>query len=45
MAIDPGAGTLFVAHGNMKLVSGTKDLTQLRFGWDGLDLAVFEPLD
>ena len=45
MAIDPEAGTLFLAHGNMKLMSGTKDLTQLRFGWDGLDLAIFEPLD
>jgi hypothetical protein len=45
MAIDPEAGTLFIAHGNMKLMSGTKDLTQLRFGWDGLDLAIFEPLD
>jgi DNA-binding beta-propeller fold protein YncE len=45
MAIDAKTGTLFIAHGNMKLVGGTKDLTQLRFGWDGLDVAVMKPND
>ena len=43
MAIDSTTGTLYIAHGNMKLMSSTKDLTQLRFGWDGLNLAVFKP--
>ena len=45
MAIDEKSGTLYIAHGNMKLVSSTKDLSQLRFGWDGLDLAVMKPND
>jgi hypothetical protein len=36
---------LFVAHGNMKLMTGTQDLTKLRFGWEGLDVAVLKPND
>jgi len=43
MTIDATTGTLYIAHGNMKLMSSLKDLTQLRFGWDGLNLAVFKP--
>jgi DNA-binding beta-propeller fold protein YncE len=43
--LDEATGTLFIAHGNMKLMSSTKDLTQLRFGWDGLNLAIFKPND
>ena len=45
MAIDAKTGTLFIAHGNMKLLSSTKDVSQLRFGWDGLDVAVMRPND
>ena len=45
MAIDPKTGTLFIAHGNMKLLTSTKDVSQLRFGWDGLDVAVMRPND
>jgi YVTN family beta-propeller protein len=45
MAIDEKTGTLFIAHGNMKLLSGTQDLSKLRFGWDGLDVAVLRPND
>ena len=45
MAIDAKSGTLYIAHGNMKLMSSTKDPSQLRFGWDGLDLAVMKPND
>jgi DNA-binding beta-propeller fold protein YncE len=43
--IDAASGMVFIAHGNMKLMSSTKDLAQLRFGWDGLNLAVFKPND
>jgi DNA-binding beta-propeller fold protein YncE len=42
MAVEPRAGTLFIAHGNMKMVSTLVDLRALRFGWDGLDVARFE---
>jgi DNA-binding beta-propeller fold protein YncE len=45
VAIDDSTGTLFLAHGNMKLMTGTKDPTKLRFGWDGLDVAVLKPND
>jgi DNA-binding beta-propeller fold protein YncE len=45
MAIDEKSGTLYIAHGNMKLLSSTKDVSQLRFGWDGLDVAVMKPND
>jgi len=45
MTIDEKSGTLYIAHGNMKLMSSTKDLSQLRFGWDGMDLAVMRPND
>jgi DNA-binding beta-propeller fold protein YncE len=45
MAIDEKSGTLYIAHGNMKLMSSLKDLAQLRFGWDGLDVAVMKPND
>jgi DNA-binding beta-propeller fold protein YncE len=43
--IDAASGMVFIAHGNMKLMSSTRNLTQLRFGWDGLNLAVFKPND
>lgn len=45
MAIDPQTGFLFVAHGHMKLLSSTRDTANLRFGWDGLDIAVFRAND
>jgi DNA-binding beta-propeller fold protein YncE len=45
MAIDAKTGTLFIAHGNMKLLSSTRDVSQLRFGWDGLDVAIMRPND
>jgi DNA-binding beta-propeller fold protein YncE len=44
-ALDEATGMLFIAHGNMKVMSPMKDPTQLRFGWDGLDLAIFKPND
>jgi DNA-binding beta-propeller fold protein YncE len=44
-ALDEATGTLFIAHGNMKVMSSMKDPAQLRFGWDGLNLAIFKPND
>jgi DNA-binding beta-propeller fold protein YncE len=44
-AIDPSTGTLYIAHGDMKVMSSMKDLTQLRFGWAGLNVAVLRPND
>ncbi len=41
--IDPETGMLFVAHGHMKVMSSLRDLANLRFGWDGLDVAMFKP--
>ena len=41
--IDPESGTVFVAHGEMKLMSSTKDLLNLRFGWEGLDVTALKP--
>ena len=43
--IDPTTGTLFIAHGEMKLVSDTRDPTKLRFGYEGLNVAVLKPND
>lgn len=43
--IDEDTGTVFIAHGNMKLMSSTKNVLQLRFGWDGMNLAVLKPND
>ena len=43
MTIDPTSGALFISHGDMKLVSSTEDKLKLRFGWDGLSVAKFEP--
>jgi hypothetical protein len=45
MVIDEKSGTLFIAHGNMKLLSDTRDVAHLRFGWDGLDVAIMTPND
>jgi DNA-binding beta-propeller fold protein YncE len=44
-AIDPSTGTLFIAHGDMKVTSPMRDPTKLRFGWAGLNVAVLEPND
>jgi DNA-binding beta-propeller fold protein YncE len=44
-AIAEDSGTLYVAHGNMKLMSSTKDLLNLRFGWNGMNLAILRPND
>ncbi len=43
MALDPATGELFVAHGHMKVESSLKDLQNLRFGWDAIEIATFEP--
>ena len=43
MTIDPATGALFISHGDMQLVSPTTDKLKLRFGWDGLNVAKFEP--
>jgi DNA-binding beta-propeller fold protein YncE len=45
MTIDEKKGTLFIAHGNMKILGSTKDLVHLTFGFDGLDIAVMKPND
>jgi DNA-binding beta-propeller fold protein YncE len=43
MTLDPVTGTLYVTHGHMKVMSSMKDLLNLRFGWDGIEVATFEP--
>jgi DNA-binding beta-propeller fold protein YncE len=43
MTLDPATGALYVAHGHMKVMSSMKDPLNLRFGWDGIDVATFEP--
>jgi hypothetical protein len=43
MALDPATGALYVAHGHMKVLTSMKDPLNLRFGWDGIDVATFEP--
>jgi DNA-binding beta-propeller fold protein YncE len=43
MTLDPATGALYVAHGHMKVLSSMKDPLKLRFGWDGIDVATFEP--
>jgi len=43
MTLDPETGALFVAHGHMKIMSSVKDALNLRFGWDGIEVAIFEP--
>lgn len=43
MAIDPRSGTIYVAHGHTVLVSGTENKRALRFGFDGLNVARFDP--
>jgi len=43
MALDPATGTLFVAHGHMMIVGSKRDLLNLRFGWDAVEIATFEP--
>jgi WD40 repeat protein len=43
MALDPTTGELFVAHGHMKIESSLKDLQNLRFGWDAIEIATFKP--
>jgi len=43
MALDPATGALYVAHGHMKILTSMKDPLNLRFGWDGIDVATFEP--
>ena len=42
MTLDPTSGALFVSHGNM-VIKGPLDVLNLRFGWDGIDVATFEP--
>jgi len=43
MTLDPDTGTLFVAHGHTTIVGTKQDVLNLRFGWDGVEVAVFEP--
>ncbi len=43
MTLDPASGALYVTHGHMKVMSSMKDLLNLRFGWDGIEVSVFEP--
>ncbi len=44
LAIDPTTGNLFISHGNMAIAGPAKPL-DLRFRWDGLDIAMFAPND
>jgi sugar lactone lactonase YvrE len=43
MTLDPATGTLFVTHGHMKIMGSKKDVLHLRFAWDGIEVATFEP--
>ena len=43
LTIDPASGALFVSHGAMKLEPRTGGVLDLRFSWDGLDVARFDP--
>ncbi len=43
MTLDPVSGRLFIAHGNMQLETSLKDFLKLRFGWNGVDVAEFDP--
>lgn len=43
MAVDPRTGDLFLAHETMKIESPLSDLVNLRFGWDGVNVAVLRP--
>jgi DNA-binding beta-propeller fold protein YncE len=43
IAIDPVTGRLFISHGNMVLASPRTDVLALKFAWDGLDIATFDP--
>jgi DNA-binding beta-propeller fold protein YncE len=43
IAIDPATGRLFISHGNMVLASPRTDVLALKFAWDGLDIATFDP--
>jgi outer membrane protein assembly factor BamB len=43
MTLDTVTGTLYVTHGHMKIMSSMRDVQNLRFGWDGIEVATFEP--
>ncbi len=43
MTLDPNSGELFVTHGHMKVLSPMKDVLSLKFGWDGIEVATFQP--
>ena len=43
MTIDPSSGALYVVHGETVLTGGVEDKTALRFRWDGVNVARFEP--
>src|SRR5882757_34737 len=43
MALDPVSGELFVTHGHMKVLSSLRDLLNLKFGWDAIEVATFVP--
>jgi hypothetical protein len=43
MTLDPNSGELFVTHGHMKVMSSMKDVLNLKFGWDGIEVATFQP--
>ena len=43
MTLDPNSGELFVTHGHMKVLGSMKDVLNLKFGWDGIEVATFQP--
>ena len=45
MAIDPETGRLFVSHGHTVLAGPMTDPLALKFAWDGLNVAMFDPND
>lgn len=45
LTVNPKTGWVYVSHGNMTIESSLRDLSKLRFGWDGLRVAIFKPLD
>jgi len=45
MAIDSRTGTLYVVYGDMRIKGSEGGFRNLRFGWDGAKVAIFQPND
>lgn len=44
LTLNPETGWVYISHGNMSIESSLKDMSKLRFGWDGLRVAIFKPI-